>query len=484
MKTPTKRAQLQRAQFGDFQTPPELAAKVCELAKRYCPEPSCVIEPTCGLGNLLAQAHATFPSARTFIGADINATYLKQAKMALLPKAQPHQNIKLINRSFFDINWASITTQQRGQILVVGNPPWVTSAKLGKMSSTNHPKKSKQKNLQGLDAITGKSNFDISEWICLSLLKSLPVGRSNFALLLKTAVARKLLKIIWDQNLNLAQAQIVQVNARRVFGVSVDACLFLGEIAPTARKTCQVFYRFDQTAPGHNIGYHPPTLITDIQKHERTRHLLCSKPTANWRSGVKHDCAKVLELTIKGNQLVNGFGEILDVESEYVYPLKKSSDVAGEHAQNSRRIIVTQRSTKESPNELKRRAPKLWDYLQHHEALFQARKSSIYRARPPYSIFGIGDYSFAPYKIAISGLYKHLKFQHQGPIDGKPVLYDDTVYFLAFTDQEASKAAHRALSRPIAQDFLNARIFWDAKRPVTATVLRSLCLETLQSLHP
>ncbi len=45
---------------------------------------------------------------------------------------------------------------------VIGNPPWVTNSRQGKNSSLNVPLKSNIYGLKGIDAITGKSNFDIS----------------------------------------------------------------------------------------------------------------------------------------------------------------------------------------------------------------------------------------------------------------------------------------------------------------------------------
>ena len=49
-------------------------------------------------------------------------------------------------------------------------------------------------------------------------------------------------------------------------------------------------------------------------------------------------------------------------------------------------------------------APRLWSYLQAHAGSFTNRKSSIYRGQPPFALFGIGPYSFAPFKVAIGGL--------------------------------------------------------------------------------
>lgn len=480
MQPPTKRTRQEKTQFGDFQTPPRLAAKVCELAKQLLPAPDCIIEPTCGVGNLLAQAQRSFQGASSLIGVELNREYIQKARAALVQQRPPTQTLQLIHQSCFSIDWQKLTDSQAGEILVLGNPPWVNNSTLGRIASKNLPRKSKQADLRGIDAITGKSNFDLSEWICLELIRSLPAGRSSFALLVKTAVARKVLKSAWAAGDTLSQPQIHEIDAKREFGVSVDACLFIGRICPSDHQTCPVFEQMGKSTASQVLGYDPPTLIADIAKHAKTRHLQAAKGgTTNWRSGVKHDCAKALELRIEGQALINGFDEEVNVEPEFVFPLKKSSDVASGKGNTSRRLIITQRSTGESPLTLQRRAPRLWAYLQQHAALFAARKSSIYRGRPPFSIFGVGDYSFAPYKIAISGLYKKLNFQHQALIDNKPVLFDDTVYLLPFDNEQDSKAAHALLCSMAAQDFFNARIFWDTKRPITATVLRSLDLERI-----
>jgi hypothetical protein len=57
------------------------------------------------------------------------------------------------------------------------------------------------------------------------------------------------------------------------------------------------------------------------------------------------------------------------------------------------------------------------------------------------------------------------------------VVFDDTCYFLPFGDPHHAKATFRFLSGIEPRAFLNASIFWDAKRPITADVLGSLRIE-------
>ena len=70
---------------------------------------------------------------------------------------------------FFKKDWPIMLDSLREPIL----PPWVTNSTVGTLGGTNLPTKSNFRRFNGLDAITGKSNFDISEWMLLHLLECL-----------------------------------------------------------------------------------------------------------------------------------------------------------------------------------------------------------------------------------------------------------------------------------------------------------------------
>ena len=96
----------------------------------------------------------------------------------------------------------------------------------------------------------------------------------------------------------------------------------------------------------------------------------------------------------------------------------------------------------------------------------------MYRNRPMFSIFGVGEYSFAPWKVAISDFHKALDFKAIGPSSGKPVVLDDTCYFITCRAQGEAACIAEMLNSSDAQEFFSAFIFWDAKRPVTVDVLQ------------
>jgi predicted RNA methylase len=151
------------SEFGDFQTPPQLASAICNLLRDSGVTPETVIEPTCGRGAFLKAAAEVFPQSQ-LIGADINPIHLRSARESLSECLESGQ-LELHKADFFDFPWSSVLAAKPGPWLVLGNPPWVTNAKLGVLKSRNLPSKTNRQGGLGIDAITGKSNFDISEWM-------------------------------------------------------------------------------------------------------------------------------------------------------------------------------------------------------------------------------------------------------------------------------------------------------------------------------
>jgi hypothetical protein len=201
----------------------------------------------------------------------------------------------------------------------------------------------------------------------------------------------------------------------------------------------------------------------------------------SWRQGLKHDAAAVMELARDGNSgtLRNRLGEDVDVEPESVYPLLKGADLVGPRRRPGRAVIVTQAKIGQDTRHLEETAPRLWAYLRAHAAAFDGRRSSIYRGQPPFAMFGVGPYSFAPYKVAVSGLHKAPAFRVVGPEGGRPVMLDDTGYFLPCRSPEQAAMLAALLNDPEALGLVDALIFRDAKRPITKALLQRIDLSAL-----
>lgn len=464
-----------KAEFGDFQTPDELARKVCDFLQQQGVQPASVLEPTCGLGHFLSVAVDTFPQTEHFVGFDINPHYVKQASLALQSNAA---KITVSQADFFEVDWGKIISDLPEPLLIIGNPPWVTNADLTTLESANLPQKNNEQNLPGLAAKTGKSNFDISEWMLTHLLEQLNGRSTILAMLCKTSVARKVMATAWKNKWGNGRFSLHLIDAPRYFNAAVDACLLVyNSTQPAIDAACPIY---DDLATGTvktTVGFRDGRLLANIPSYKRWQHLHGQTRPYRWRSGVKHDAAKIMELTKDNDGYENGLGHKISLEGNYLYPMLKSSDLAQEVTPSpSRWMLIPQRTTGEQTLAIKYQAPQTWAYLLKHSAALNNRKSSIYKNRPPFSIFGVGNYTFAPWKVAISGLYKQLHFAVVGPYDRKPVVFDDTCYFIAVHNEKEARFLAHILNSEIARQFYQSFIFWDAKRPITIEILKQLDL--------
>jgi hypothetical protein len=146
-------------------------------------------------------------------------------------------------------------------------------------------------------------------------------------------------------------------------------------------------------------------------------------------------------------------------------------------------LLVTQRRPGEDTSVIAARAPRTWEYLCAHGRQLDGRRSSIYRNRPRFSVFGVGPYTFSPWKVAISGLHKKLEFAVVGPIDQRPVVLDDTCYHVSFDSPDAATLVSELLNEEGCRALLTSLIFWDAKRPITTEVLQRLDLRPVAARY-
>lgn len=461
-----------RVVHGDWQTPPALARRVVEALRARGVEAASVVEPTCGRGAFVRAALDAFPAARV-AGYELSEAHLAEARRALAgTRAELHR------ADFFATDWDAALGALPDPVLVLGNPPWVTSAALGAHASRNLPAKSNFQGHRGLDAVTGKANFDISEWMLRRLLAALRGRRFTLAVLCKSSVARRVLHAAATGG-EAAAGATWRIDARGSFDAAVDAVL-LAVSAPCAGAADRwpMYDALDAPRPSRVMGLAGGDVVSDLDAFAETAGL-AGRAEVTWRSGLKHDCAAVMELRRAGDVLRNGLGERVEVEPERVFPLRKGSDVANGRGAAGRYVIVTQRAMGEDTAGLRTTAPRTWAYLDAHRARFEARKSSIYRGRCAFAMFGVGPYSFAPYKVAVCGLYKRLRFTVVPPEGERPVMLDDTAYFLPCETGARAEALAAALNGPRARRFFEARLFWDAKRPVSKALLQGLSLDAL-----
>ena len=208
-----------KVEYGDFQTPRSLADRVCAVLASRGLRPAAVLEPTCGTGAFMGAACRAFPSAKRMLGFDINSQHLTVAR-EVLRECRPTAEMDLRTADFFQTDWDAVLAQLPTPLLVLGNPPWVTVAGLTRVQGANRPRKSNVHGHRGLDALTGRGNFDIAEAILIRAVEWVEGRVASMAFLCKTSVVRRVLRYAWQRGALLKDAEIRRVNAGKHFGAS------------------------------------------------------------------------------------------------------------------------------------------------------------------------------------------------------------------------------------------------------------------------
>ncbi len=473
-----------RREFGDFQTPAALVGDVLRCLRRTKRRWTRVLEPTCGKGSFINGLLQTKKPPQEIRGFELQESYVKLAASLALPFHPTAVVVQQANLFELDLR-RDLQWKTEGDLLVIGNPPWVTNAELGALGSRNLPHKSNLKRLAGLEALTGSANFDIAEFIWLKLIFELAEQKPAIALLCKTSVARNVLQFARDNSLAISNVWLRRIDAKRYFNAAVDACLFHLQVGRgKTRYEAQVFADLQAAQPETVLSFAGHRLIASLADYEKVAFLEGECPLI-WRQGIKHDAASVMELRQEGKRTFNQSGEAVEIEAEYLYPLVKGRALFHPHAASQNlQLIVTQKRIGEDTLKLQRLAPRLWDYLNQYAEAFERRKSSIYRRRSPFAIFGVGEYAFAPFKVAVSGLHPEPRFRLLAPVNRRPVMLDDTSYFLPCHSLSQAALLMALLQHPLTMKFLCAAMFTDAKRPITKRLLQRIALHELVKRLP
>ena len=467
-------------EFGDFQTPKELVSQVISRLSRDGWKWGRVLEPTCGVGNFIEGILDASVNVKEIVGIELRPEYSDSARKFADYKRGVRTEIE--NKNIFSVNLKQDIPWKTGSpLLVIGNPPWVTNSKIGSINGSNLPRKHNAERLNGYAALTGASNFDISEYILIKIIRELADENPTVAMLCKTAVARKVMSFCQKHKLPINHAKIIQIDAFRWFNASTDACVFIFSVGEEERNyDAEVYDTIASVTPVKKIGFRNGNIISNKGEYLHLSHIDGYFPFV-WRQGVKHDASSVVELRIGDDGVYyNKYGELVDVEDEYLYPFVKSSDLnKSDPTISNRWIIVPQKRLHDDTSLLSVKAPKLWAYFSKHRAAFQKRKSSMYRNKPEFTYFGLGDYTFSNYKLAISGLYKEPRFRELGKHCGKPIIPDDTCYFIPCASMKEASELAEILNGSEAKAFLKSITFKDSMRPITKSVLQRINLHAL-----
>ena len=451
---------MDKKDYGDFQTPWLLADAICSILEKDFALGgfTSIIEPTCGTGNFLFAAACHWGSScRDIIGIELNPEYCIETE-----KFQKRFNrLSVIHANIFGLPTKPYLMNP-AKVLIIGNPPWADISGIHE----NHPMKKAQENLKGLENLTGASNIDIGWFIIMQLAREYQKSDTTIAMLCKTSAARKVFLSLVEENIPFKSFDIMEIEAKDWFSVEVHGSLMVARLSDTEESANTMTY----TDMGGNkkIFYAQHGLIVEDGKY-------LGKCSMEWRQGVKHDLKNVMEFSVIEHGLLNGLGESAELEEGLLFPLANS--VSLKHPivfDYDKKILITQRKLNEDTSYIEKEFPFTWRYLYKHRTQFLGRKSSIYRNTPDFSLFGIGAYSFSPYKVAIYGFRKKPFFSLLMPENGKPAMIGDTSYFLPFDDYGKALVVMLLLNSKKVTDFLSTLAFPDSKRPFTKKILSKI----------
>lgn len=478
-------AEPNRVEYGDFQTNIVLANSITDFLKDKEIFPKVIIEPTCGKGNFIIASLESFPNLENIIGIEIYKPYVWETKFNIIEfylnnplKNKPE--IELFHFNIFDFDFKEMSKRfSKEDVLIIGNPPWVTNSKLSSLESNNLPEKSNFKKHNGLDAMTGKGNFDIGEYIALKMIEIFQHTKGHFAFLVKDSVIKNVAFYQKQHCFNISDLQKLKIDSKKEFDVSVDASLLLCKLNSTPEFVFNEYDFNDNSKTKNQFGWVDDKFVSNVRLYKDSSGFDGVCPF-EWRQGVKHDLSSIMELKMISSYFINGLHQEVPLEEDLVYGILKSSDLKEPVISKTRKFtIITQRKIGQDTAFIKKEFPKTFDYLQKNKSKFNSRKSSIYNNKPAFSIFGVGDYSFAPYKVCISGLYKTPAFSLVLPQNGKPVMLDDTCYFLGFENLNFTAFTLILLNSEHTKALLKSITFQEAKRIYTKDILMRIDLYKL-----
>mgnify|MGYP006277018929 CR=1 FL=1 len=229
--------------LGDFQTPEWFAKQVTEYALSIYPECDVVVEPTCGEGAF-TKSLCDLGFKNSIIANEINSKYLDAAKQ------ESKCNITWLNNDFFNLDWNSLL-RDKGRVLLLGNPPWVTNSQLSANGLSRH----KSSGFRGLDAgfsaLLGGANYDITESIVFLLVASLLSTNFTLCMIVKTKTARRIAEQLNQRLQQKLRYEIHSIDAKQIFNVSVGACVFVIQPSDKERDSFYVdsFGEFKEKSP-------------------------------------------------------------------------------------------------------------------------------------------------------------------------------------------------------------------------------------------
>jgi len=185
----------------------------------------------------------------------------------------------------------------------------------------------------------------------------------------------------------------------------------------------------------------------------------------------------------------------VELEPDLLYPLLRGRDVRRWQAQPSLHILMMQDpKTRRGIDEatVQRNWPKTWAYLKRFEKPLRERsgfrryftrkdkRGQVIETGPFYSMFNVGDYTFAPWKVVWRGeVATALVAAVVGRTQDRPIVADQTAYLVAFQPESAAHFLCCVLNSSIVRLIYLMHTY----KHVSMTLVQRLAIPTYDSAN-
>ena len=525
-----------RHDLGEFFTPDWLANKTMAMAGFNGEVDQTVFDPGCGAGIFLLAAAARkienhSPLANllnSVIGCDLNPLSVLSARLNFLLLLSKHFKFPLPEVELPIFHYDSVFQTPHGNTdaeslqkilaggcdFLIGNPPWISWNCLPPVYRQRLENKLLPQyvlfDFHGQSARLGHSNDDyLSTFTLVTIDRYLkPNGICSFIIKqpLLTNVAGKAFRRFEIRRSSgevtpLRVLKAADLRALDPFGIGNEtAILVLEKGAPTIYP---IDYDIWSKPNGHleikaeraqpiELGDSSSAWIVVSSEWRSTKFMEGPNPY-EIRHGLKHDAAEVLIFhCVERNhdrlriQRMASDETTYEIEPDWIYPFLQPRHLKKWGRDGHFYFLMPQRKAGEdNERELLERFPLTHAFLKQFAPQFAARRSKVFLNKPFYGLFGLGQYTHAPYKVCWVGLGFQPRFavieEINEPVLGKKnVIPDGTIYFMPFQHRDEAHFVCALLNSELVGKFLSARS-GKSKRGLSKKVVEQLALPKFNS---
>ena len=519
-----------RLQLGEYYTPRGVAElSVGELdVEDY--ESETFLDPGCGSGIFLSasidakreQLADTLPPAElvetitdTVYGIDLNPVAVKSAKLsyllALLPVLE-EADIDDLELPVFLTDALRLTREDRiefdgdsldlGVDHLIGNPPWITWGNLSEsVRDAWRERYVDELNLlphRGVERRLGHANDDISVsfvWVCIHRYLA-EGGDASFVLKrdIMKGPAGRLFRTQQVGSRPVCVRHVHDFNRLRPFGddVGVHSAIYTldADLDP----------EFPVETDSWKRGEEKPSFATvealrETLRHEETGMVPVDEddPSSSWvradaesralgecdqeiRHGLKDDAKAVYSIDPE---------QLDELEHDHVYPYIRSKHVVKYGLfGHDRHLVPIRKANQDNETELQNNCPKTYDYLESNREALEDRSSTWLESGTFYNVFGLGEYTWAEYKVVWCRLGFKPHFAVVSTVDDeelgeKTVVPGDHFMFISTDDQYEAHFLCALLNSSVYQKSIEG-IASEGKSSLSKSVISKLELPEYQ----